>query len=270
MSERSGWSVRWCACMCVSVLCPTSCHVNGTEFPQQEKPSSLSSSTAPHNSMSTQAAFKSPSTSVCDNKTEESLESKHSSYQGQMCLLHLTLKCHNGPFLISDSWSQFLTSESVSSSATSSAMQSNGCTDTFCKPFHASLLVQKRDKAKSVSLLDVKICHTRGLLKSEWTLGGPALHSFKEILEEILGNSLFKRVFDVSYSPIIASHQHIYYHIAFTEVLFLQPARFQQPLLALRSVKLLKSGVCLSWCGTRLGHSSFLREAHLQNDAHIH
>lgn len=124
-------------------VCVYVCVVNSTEFPQQGKPSSLSYSTAHHNSMSTLAAFKSPSTSVCDNKTEESLASKHNSYQGQMCLLHLTLKCHNGPFLISDSWSQFLASESVSSSATSTAIQSNGYTATFCEPFHASLVVQR-------------------------------------------------------------------------------------------------------------------------------
>lgn len=66
-------------CVCVSVLCPTSCNVNGTEFPEQEKLSLLSFSKALRNSMSTLAAFKSSSTSVCDNKTEESLASKHNS-----------------------------------------------------------------------------------------------------------------------------------------------------------------------------------------------
>lgn len=99
---------RSCERLCVCVLrrAPQACVPTATNPPKPEKPSPLSSSKAPHNSMSTQAPFKSPFTIVCDNKTEESLASKHNSWQGQMCLLHCTLKCHEGPFLISDSQSQ--------------------------------------------------------------------------------------------------------------------------------------------------------------------
>lgn len=131
--------------MCVRLAClyvyvfMWVCVVKGTDFPQQEKPSSLSFFKAPHNSMSTLTAFKSPSTSFCDNKKEESVASKHNSKQGQMCVLHLTLKCHEGLFLIWDAWSQVLTSEYVSNTAATSAMWI---------PRHVLKDHQKRNNAK--------------------------------------------------------------------------------------------------------------------------
>lgn len=73
-------SVYVCVCFCVRVfVCSVSmsCHIKGNEFPQQEEPSLLLLYKPACNRLSARAAFKSKSTSVSDNKTDDSLASQH-------------------------------------------------------------------------------------------------------------------------------------------------------------------------------------------------